>query len=343
MKLLSIVIPSYNSERYLEQCLNSLLIGRDEELDVIIVNDGSTDNTSKIAHSYAKNYPFIRVIDKENAGHGSGVNVGIDLAMGLYFKILDSDDLLDEEGLLHLLDSIKKNDKLNNNPDLYLADYCSYQEGSVEYNAKISFQKHMKVLEEVGSWSFFPHLHASDFFMIHMCYVKTALLKKNHIQLLERTFYEDNEFMFYVLKNTKTLCYLDKPIYKYTVGRKGQSISLENMAKKYEHQHRVMRSIVDGITYDEYKRMDKHLKFHIRHELLKISVLVYFYTFLGRGKERRRKYRSSFRYFKKSNPKMYRIWKYRTISFVLWMCPTCLRHLVVKIGYKIFAEKKGWK
>ena len=343
MKLLSIVIPSYNSEKYISQCLKSLLIGRDDELDVIVVNDGSTDNTSKIAHKFADEHSFVRVVDKPNAGHGSGVNVGIELAKGLYFKILDSDDLLDEEGLLHLLDNIKKNNEKNNNPDLYMADYCSYPENSNTYNARISFQKHMKKLEEVVSWVGLPRIGITDFFMIHMCYVKTKLLQDNHVELLERTFYEDNQFMFYVLIYTKTLCYLTKPIYKYTVGRKGQSISLENMSKKYEHQHRVMRSMIEAINYDDYKKMHKHQRFEIRHDLSKIAMLTYFYTYIGTGKERHRKYKSTLRYFKNTNPKMYRIWRREVGANIMLMWIPPLRHQIVKIGYKIFAERKGWK
>jgi len=343
MKLLSIVIPSYNSERYLKQCLESLLVGHDEELDVIVVNDGSTDNTSKLAHEFADKHPFVRVIDKDNAGHGSGVNIGMDLATGLYFKILDSDDLLDREGLIHLLELMKKNHESQNDPDLYLADYRSYPEGDDSYNTQISFLEHMKKLEEVVGWDGLPRIKFGDFFMIHMCYVRTAVLKENNVHLLERTFYEDNQFMFLAIKYSNTLCYSTLPVYKYTVGRKGQSISLENMAKKYEHQHRVLHEVIDSITFEEYKKMNKHLKWHIRHDLFKMSMLNYFYTYIAKGKERHRKYKSLFRYFKKSNPKMYHIWKYRTSSILLWIVIPALRHTFMKIGYNLFAEKKGWK
>ena len=343
MKLLSIAIPSFNSEQYLRQCLESLLIGRDDELDVIVVNDGSTDNTSKIAHEFADKHSFIRVVDKENAGHGSGVNVGIEKAEGLYFKILDSDDLLDKEGLIHLLDSIKKNHEANNDPDLYMADYCSYPEGSSEYNTKISFKKSMKKLEEVIDWKGLPRIKVTDFFMIHMCYVKTSLFREHPVHLLEKTFYEDNQFMFHVLIYTKTLCYLDKPIYKYTVGRKGQSISLENMAKKYEHQHRVMQAMVDAIKYDEYRAMSKYQRFEIRHDLSKIVMLSYFYTYLGKEKKRHKEFKEKIRYFKTNNLKMYRIWRREVGAFIMRMVIPPLRPAVVRIGYKLFAKKKGWK
>ena len=343
MKSLSIVIPSFNSENYIQQCLDSLLIGRDDELDVIVVNDGSTDRTSEIAHEFAKKHPFVRVIDKENGGHGSGINVGIKEAKGLYFKILDSDDILSRYGLHHLLDVIKKQNEKNENPDLYLADYGSYYEDVEAPQAIISFHQHVKKAEEVITWDKLPYVGISDFFMIHMVYVKTSLLKEINIPLLEKTFYEDNQYLFYVIKNTKTLYYLNRLIYKYTVGRKGQSISLENMAKKYDHQFRVFKSIIDHINIDEYNAMSKPLKWHIRHELFKMSVLVYFYTYIGKGKERGQQYKDLYKYFKESNPEMYRIWKHHSPSWLLWMQIPCIRHLTVVIGYKVFAKRKGWK
>ena len=108
MKLITFAIPSYNSEKFLASCLDSLLIGIDEKIEAIVINDGSTDKTSEIAHEYSKKYPFIKVVDKENGGHGSGINVGIVNATGLYFKMFDSDDHVDKEGLLSLIEIIEK-------------------------------------------------------------------------------------------------------------------------------------------------------------------------------------------------------------------------------------------
>ena len=107
MKLLSFVVPSYNSEKYLNKCVDSLLKGG-EDVEIIIVNDGSKDNTIKIAREYEEKYPsIIKVVDKENGGHGSGINSGLEVATGLYFKCVDSDDWVDE-------DALKKLKKLNN-------------------------------------------------------------------------------------------------------------------------------------------------------------------------------------------------------------------------------------
>lgn len=99
MKLISFAIPSYNSENYLSHCVDTLLTGKDE-VEIIIINDGSKDNTLKIAKEYEKKYPnIVKAIDKKNGGHGSGVNKGLELATGLYYKVVDSDDWVNEESL----------------------------------------------------------------------------------------------------------------------------------------------------------------------------------------------------------------------------------------------------
>lgn len=103
MKHLTITVPCFNSEDYLERCLDSLVIGG-ENVEIIIVNDGSTDRTGEIADQYARQFPeIVTVVHKENGGHGSGVNAGIALATGMYFKVVDSDDWLEADAYRALL------------------------------------------------------------------------------------------------------------------------------------------------------------------------------------------------------------------------------------------------
>lgn len=100
MKLLSIAIPCYNSQDYMAHCIESLLPGG-EDVEILIVNDGSKDDTAKIADEYAAKYPtIVKAIHKENGGHGSAVNTGIENATGIYFKVVDSDDWVKEDAYL---------------------------------------------------------------------------------------------------------------------------------------------------------------------------------------------------------------------------------------------------
>ena len=113
MKYISFVVPCFNSEKYMEKCIDSLLMCGDD-VEIIIVNDGSTDKTAEIAKNYLKNNSNIKFIDKENGGHGSGINAGLKICEGLYFKCVDSDDWIDFDAYKKLIKAIKDNYTLNN-------------------------------------------------------------------------------------------------------------------------------------------------------------------------------------------------------------------------------------
>lgn len=126
MKLLTITVPCFNSESYLKRCLDSLVMGG-KDVEIIVVNDGSTDRTGEIAESYAKRFPdLVTAVHKENGGHGSGVNTGLRLASGKYFKVVDSDDWLEEDAYRELLKQIKiwaeseSSGQIGTSPDLVI-------------------------------------------------------------------------------------------------------------------------------------------------------------------------------------------------------------------------------
>ena len=123
MRDITFTVPCYNSEDYMERCIDSLLAG-DEYVEIIIVDDGSTDGTGEIADNYARNYPeVVRVVHQENGGHGAGVNAGLALATGRYFKVVDSDDWLDEDELQKLIRNIRKWEKSGTVVDLVICNY----------------------------------------------------------------------------------------------------------------------------------------------------------------------------------------------------------------------------
>ena len=107
MKLITFTVPCYNSAAYMDRCVETLLPAG-EEAEIILVDDGSKDDTGKIADAYAEKYPnIVKVIHQENGGHGEGVNQGIRNASGMYFKVVDSDDWLDAEALQKVMQTLR--------------------------------------------------------------------------------------------------------------------------------------------------------------------------------------------------------------------------------------------
>ena len=344
MKLLSIIVPSYNSEKWIQDCLESLLVGLDDKIEVIVINDGSIDKTSEIAHAFADEHPFVRVIDKENAGHGSGINVGLKHASGLYFKVLDSDDHLDSDGLYELIELIEKHQAEGKLPDVYLADYVSVLVGGDGRRKINTVKKYFKkYIGQVISFDEIKRFSPDFYIMMHAVFARTEMLKQTNLNLLEHTFYEDNQYVYHVLIHAETYCHLDKPIYLYTVGLSEQSISPQNMSKNYKHQLRVMDGMSKMVTSDELKDMHKMHQEMVFHELFIESSLAYFYIYIDSTKEKNNEYKEMYRAFKLRDKKLYNRLCHGTLLSVMHLIPPFLRKPFCKAGYNTIGKKKGWK
>ena len=123
MKLLSIAIPSYNSEEYMRHCVDSLLTGG-EEVEILIVDDGSKDSTPQIADEYQEKYPsIVKAIHQPNGGHGEAVNTGIKNATGFFYKVVDSDDWVDQESYEKILAFLREAVKEEEPLDMLISNY----------------------------------------------------------------------------------------------------------------------------------------------------------------------------------------------------------------------------
>ena len=130
MKLLSITIPCYNSQDYMEKCIESLLVGG-EEVEILVVDDGSSDRTAEIADAYAEKYPtIVKAIHQENGGHGEAVNAGIRNATGLYFKVVDSDDWVNKEAYISILKTLYELLRGPETVDLLISNFVYEKQGA---------------------------------------------------------------------------------------------------------------------------------------------------------------------------------------------------------------------
>ena len=207
MKLLTFAVPCYNSAAYMEKCIESLLPGG-EDVEIIIVNDGSSDETAEIADRYAEKYPtIIKAIHKENGGHGSAVNAGIANASGYYFKVVDSDDWVKEEAYMQILETLRNLTGGEKVLDMLISNFVYEKVG--ENRHKVMQYRHILPKDEIFTWSDIRHFYKGHYILMHSVIFRTKLLKECNIQLPEHTFYVDNLYVFEPLPYVKNMYYLD--------------------------------------------------------------------------------------------------------------------------------------
>ncbi len=223
MKVLTIVVPSYNTSVHIDRCIPSMIDERCiEDVEILLINDGSTDNTLDLLEKYQIQYPkSIRVIDKENGGHGSVINRGILEAKGKYFKVVDGDDPLIPDGLCQLVGRLKSIDA-----DIV---YTSYYRNYISINKRELDCVHS--IEEGKVYEFDSICHEIGSLPLHALNYRTALLKDNKIKLTEKCFYEDKEYNLFPVPYVNTIVYYNIPTYIYRIGVAGQSISVEKLVK----------------------------------------------------------------------------------------------------------------
>lgn len=211
--LLSIAVPCYNSQDYLEKCVRSLLIGKNQ-VEIILVDDGSKDHTPQICDQLHSTYPdIIKVIHKPNGGHGSGVNAGIQAASGLYFKVVDSDDSLDSEAYRQVLDRLEA---LRHNPvDLFITNYVYDKVGKT--HKKVMQYRGVLPQDRIFTWQDASRFKKGRYLLMHSLIYRTEILRECGLQLPEHTFYVDNLYAYQPLPYIKTLYYLDVDFYNLKV------------------------------------------------------------------------------------------------------------------------------
>lgn len=239
-KILTIVVPVYKVERYIRKCLDSCLLyeyggvlnrSLMDALEVIIVNDGTPDQSAEISREYTKKYPdTFRQIDKENGGHGSAWNVGLKEAKGKYIRFLDSDDWLTNlDELLKVLQTV--------DVDVVFTDYVcvnettrdeEYKKLDCPHDIVSNLTKEMLLSQYQGSFIL-------NFW--HTTY-KTSILQPQWPLFEEKVMYDDSILCEAALLYGRNYIYKQIPVYNYLVGRPGQSMDPRVIAKNAISYHR---------------------------------------------------------------------------------------------------------
>ncbi len=283
MKYITFAVPCYNSEDYLNRCVDSLLPGG-EDVEIILINDGSTDGTAAIIDDYAEKYPdIVRAVHKENGGHGSGVNKGIDLATGIYFKVVDSDDWLDKEAYEKLLETIKKHVAAESEqplPNLYITNYV--------YNHLDEGKAHRRVFynlfpeESLCTWNDMAPAFPSQSMIMHALVYQTKLLRDCGVRLPEHTFFVDNILAYEPLPYAEHLYYINIDLYQYYIGRADQSVNVEMLIKRIDQYVRVIYNIIDHTDLNEVNERYPRLAHYLFNFLvLMVSTVSIHYVMSG--------------------------------------------------------------
>ena len=305
MKLLSFAIPCYNSEAYMEKCIESILVGG-EEVEILIVNDGSKDRTAEIADAYEAKYPTIcRAIHQENAGHGGAVNAGIRNATGRYFKVVDSDDWVDPDAYKAILEKLREYDSDENCLDMLLANYVYEKEGAT----------HKRVMRQSGvpkdkefSWEDKLHFFKGQYILMHSVIYRTAMIRECGLELPKHTFYVDSIYVYNPLPYVKKMYYMDVDFYRYFIGRNDQSVNEAVMIRRIDQQMKVNKLLIEA--HDLSKINNKQLRKYMYNYVEIITTVSNVLCLIDGSEELMQKKADLWKYIKETDERLYKKLRY---------------------------------
>ena len=306
MKLITFAVPCYNSESYMRHCVDSLLEGG-EEVEILIVDDGSKDGTAQIADEYASKYPtIVRAIHQENGGHGEAVNTGLLNATGYYYKVVDSDDWVNKAAYHDILEVLRKMVRENISLDMLLSNFVYEKQGA--RRKKVMSYRNMFPQDEVITWDDMRFLKKSQYILMHSVIYRTELLRECSLKLPKHTFYVDNIFVYQPLPYVKTIYYLDVNFYRYFIGRGDQSVNEKVMIGRIDQQIRVTHIMLE--TYNVWKIENKKLRKYMMN-YLDIMMMVSSILLIRSGTDENfKKKQELWKYLKNLDRKLYRKLRY---------------------------------
>ena len=216
--LITVIVPVFNVELYLDKCIESIINQTYQNLEILLIDDGSTDRSSIICDHWANIDSRIRVIHKNNAGLSSARNCGLDFCHGDYIAFLDSDDWLHKDCYLNVLSVA-----LDNNSDITCYDiFECYNSGKrVVNHLPLNVQGSVPALGILDKlFNVWPLVWAKLY--------KTSWLKKHNIRFINGTLYEDNPFVFACWIRNPRVSFVYSPLHYYRMERPGQITSTGN-------------------------------------------------------------------------------------------------------------------
>lgn len=314
-KIITFAVPCYNSAAYMDHCIQTLLSGGDD-IEIILVDDGSVrDDTPAICDRYAAEYPdIVKAIHQENGGHGEGVNQGLRHATGLYYKVVDSDDWLDEAALQQVLQQLRRFALTDQLVDLFIANYV-YEH--VEDNTqKIMGYHNVFPTNRVFTWAEIGRFRPSQYLLMHSVIYRTQVLRDCGLELPKHTFYVDNIFVYQPLPQMRNLYYLDVDLYRYFIGRADQSVNESVMVGRVDQQLRVTYQMIDSHDLRQVGREHKKLGRYMFNYLAMMMTISSIFLVIANTPESLGKKTQLWEYLRTVDKGIYHKMKYMAVSAV---------------------------
>ncbi len=325
-KILTISVAAYNLEKLIKKNLESFLKSpARNQIEVIVTDDESKDNTAKIVHEYEEKYPgIVKLVKQKNQGPGSSVNNGIKYATGKYFKMVDGDDWVVTENLKQIIEILKENDA-----DMVLTNYLVFSNATQKVIKENKFD-----LPNNCILNFNEYCSNLDLEM-HSIMYKTSILKENKINV-DNCFYTDSEYIIFPSKHIKNFMYINLDLYVYLVSRAGQSVSIESMKKNVKMHELVLKHLIEYYENCKKEKIDKNILEYISNKVATIATHQFItYLTFDNKKERKEKIVHFDLYLEKESKDIFK--KYRKRKIVKYI--TNSNYLLLNLLSKIYIMK----
>jgi glycosyltransferase involved in cell wall biosynthesis len=312
MKLITFAVPCYNSAAYMEHCVDTLLQGG-ENIEIILVDDGSVDETGAIADRYAEAHPdIVRVIHQPNGGHGEGVNQGIRNASGMYYKVVDSDDWLDVDALKRVLDRLAQLAERAEPLDMMICNYV--YEHAEDGTSKAINYKHVFPEEQIFTWKEVGHWKPSEYLLMHSVIYRTQMLRECGVELPKHTFYVDNLYVYQPLPYVRSMYYMNEDLYRYFIGREDQSVNEQVMVKRVDQQVRVTELMLNTYSFEKIKDFEPKLGTYMLRYLSMMMMISSIFLIISDTDEHLAEKERLWKDLKDRDPEMYNKLHYRSLA-----------------------------
>ena len=338
-KTLTFVVPAYNMTEYLERCVMSLIAAkRNDDIEVLIVDDGSSDGTLEMAQKFEARYPGImRAIHQENKGHGGAVNTGIAAASGMYVKVVDADDWVGPESLEQVMAVLREEADSTEPIDMLVTNYV-YDKVGKRNKHVVNFRHAMKAGERLA-WNDLGHFGLAEYILMHALTYRTAVVRESGMQLPEHTFYVDFIYAYQPFPWVKTMKYLDTPFYHYFIGRDGQSVQTDVMIRRVD-QLRLVNQCMVRATPERDTVPDGLYRYMIHFLAIESSVASVF-MILSRDPENYEKKKDMWDDIKAYSPTIYKDVRKKAMSRALNLRGSIGR-FVIRKGYFVAEHVVGF-